>query len=403
MANAEALTEEEIAKQVADEMQAAADARAEETKQNLVVPTPPKEDSLFTVALERGPEGLGLDVDHYRKGATIGYVAPDGVAGKNGEIKVGDMIQAVNGQVCNTYDDVINCIRNSGKTVELTLLRKHVGMLLSSKMHMQVGARCEWEEFTFKLFSNRELSFEKTQPPAYSGQIDVRLALEVRMVDAPNGGASWRSKLRARPIRCAVPIRACCTAGGESCTSASCPVTALTSPAPTAAAATTTDHNHRYSTLSRLLCPSDPATHPCKRPRARPAPRAGCFRTCARPRSSAAGWYKRGETTSAGFKKRYCVLFSSYRLLYFESEACTKRKGAVDLSVAEAVDSVSTSKGHGFEISTPGRTWVFAAEAQDEMLSWMNTLNTMLGDIGSGRSDSKCPTVSPASRRDGPT
>ena len=53
----------------------------------------------------------------------------------------------------------------------------------------------------------------------------------------------------------------------------------------------------------------------------------------------------------------------------------------MDLSVAEAVDSVSTSKGHGFEISTPGRTWVFAAEAQDEMLSWMNTLNTMLGDI----------------------
>ena len=52
------------------------------------------------------------------------------------------------------------------------------------------------------------------------------------------------------------------------------------------------------------------------------------------------------RTTSAGFKKRYCVLFSSYRLLYFESEACTKRKGAVDPSVAEAVDSVSTSKGH---------------------------------------------------------
>ena len=33
------------------------------------------------------------------------------------------------------------------------------------------------------------------------------------------------------------------------------------------------------------------------------------------------GWlYKKGETSSAGFKKRYCVLFSSYRLLYFESE-----------------------------------------------------------------------------------
>ena len=49
------------------------------------------------------------------------------------------------------------------------------------------------------------------------------------------------------------------------------------------------------------------------------------------------GWLlKKGETSSAGFKPRYCVLFSSYRLLYFDSEACTKRKGAVDLSVAIA-------------------------------------------------------------------
>ena len=78
-------------------------------------------------------------------------------------------------------------------------------MLLSSKMHMQVGARCEWEEFTFKLFSNRELSFEKTQPPAYSGQIDVRLALEVRMVDAPNGGGFLEIETASKTysLRCA--------------------------------------------------------------------------------------------------------------------------------------------------------------------------------------------------------
>lgn len=94
------------------------------------------------------------------------------------------------------------------------------------------------------------------------------------------------------------------------------------------------------------------------------------------------GWlYKRGETSSVGFKKRYCVLFSSYRLLYFDSEACTKRKGAVDLSVAESVDLVSTSKGHGFGISTPGRTFVFAAEDPEEQLSWTSSLRTMLDDI----------------------
>jgi len=42
-----------------------------------------------------------------------------------------------------------------------------------------VGAQQQWEEFTFTLYSNRELAFEKTQPPAYTGNIDVRLALEV--------------------------------------------------------------------------------------------------------------------------------------------------------------------------------------------------------------------------------
>ena len=34
-------------------------------------------------------------VDRYRKGATIGYVQPDGVAGKDGRIKVGDVIQVL--------------------------------------------------------------------------------------------------------------------------------------------------------------------------------------------------------------------------------------------------------------------------------------------------------------------
>ena len=38
------------------------------------------------------------------------------------------------------------------------------------------------------------------------------------------------------------------------------------------------------------------------------------------------------------------MLFSSYRLLYFDSEACTKRKGAVDLSVAEAVDALRDAR-----------------------------------------------------------
>ena len=66
-------------------------------------PTSSDKDVRFTVSLWRGDKGLGLDVDHYRKGATIGYVQPDGVAAKDGRIKMGDMIVAVDGEVCRSY------------------------------------------------------------------------------------------------------------------------------------------------------------------------------------------------------------------------------------------------------------------------------------------------------------
>lgn len=253
------VTEEDIEKQVAAERQAASAAAIKS-----VAPEATSEDLLFTVALLRGPEGLGLDVDHYRKGATIGYVAPDGVAGKDGRLKVGDMIQAVNGTKCASYDEVINCIRSSGQTVELTLVRKHISKILESSMSMEVGALRQWEEFTFKLYSNRELSFEKTQPPAYTGEIDVRLALEVRMIDAPNGGGFLEIETASKTY-------------------------VLRSNDQTVL--------HRWRRELYELLPYLRATE------------VKC------------GWlYKRGETSSAGFKKRYCVLFSSYRLLYFDSE-----------------------------------------------------------------------------------
>ena len=319
-ANKEEPTAEQIEAQVAAEQeQAKADAKEEEDSY--------EGDIMVDVELARGPEGLGLDVDHYRKGATIGFIAPDGVAGRDGRLRVGDMIRAVNGTTCATYDEVINAIRASGETVKLTLSRKHVAKLLESSMHMELGASFQrtWEEFTFRLYSNRVLTFDKTQPPVVNGEIDVRLALEVRMVDAPNGGGFLEIETASKTY----VLRS-------------------------------NDSNvlHLWRRELYELLPYLRATE------------VKC------------GWLlKKGETSSAGFKKRYCVLFSSYRLLYFDSEACTKRKGAVDLSVAESVDATSTSKGYGFEISTPGRTWVFAADAADEMTSWMGTLRTMLGDI----------------------
>ncbi|KOO21906.1 myosin family protein with dil domain [Chrysochromulina tobinii] len=273
----------------------------------------------------------------YRKrhlaGATIGFIAPDGVAARDSRLRVGDMIRGVNGVTCGTYDEVINVIRASGATVKLTISRKPVTKLLETNMHMELGASSQrtWDEFTFRLYSNRVLTFEKTEPPVVTGEIDVRLALEVRMVDAPNGGGFLEIETASKTF---------ILRSGD------------------------TDVLNKWRRELYELLPYLRATE------------VKC------------GWLlKKGETSSAGFKPRYCVLFSSYRLLYFDSEACTKRKGAVDLSVAQSVESITTAKGPGFEISTPGRTWVFAACESDakstasETTAWMDTLRTMLGDI----------------------
>lgn len=290
-------------------------------------------DIVVEVELQRGPNGLGLDVDHYRRGATIGFIAPDGVAARDSRLRVGDMIRGVNGVTCGTYDEVINVIRASGDTVKLTISRKPVTKLLETNMHMELGASSQrtWDEFTFRLYSNRVLTFEKTEPPVVTGEIDVRLALEVRMVDAPNGGGFLEIETASKTF---------ILRSGD------------------------TDVLNKWRRELYELLPYLRATE------------VKC------------GWLlKKGETSSAGFKPRYCVLFSSYRLLYFDSEACTKRKGAVDLSVAQSVESITTAKGPGFEISTPGRTWVFAACESDakstasETAAWMDTLRTMLGDI----------------------
>ena len=49
-------------------------------------------------------------------------------------------------------------------------------------MHMELGAAYNrtWEEFTFRLYSNRVLTFEKTNPPVVTGEIDVGLRITER-------------------------------------------------------------------------------------------------------------------------------------------------------------------------------------------------------------------------------
>ena len=87
VANAEALTEEEIAKQVADEMQAAADARAEETKQNLVVPTPPRKIACSRWRWNAARRALDLMSTTTARAPRLATWHPTALRGRTGRLK----------------------------------------------------------------------------------------------------------------------------------------------------------------------------------------------------------------------------------------------------------------------------------------------------------------------------
>jgi hypothetical protein len=147
-----------------------------------------EDDEIVDVQLARSNEGLGLDLDELHDGAcAIGSIVLGSAAERDGRLLVGDRITAVNGTPCSTYDNVINAIRAapSGDAVEFTLSRKRVRQLLEAKLRYKAH---DWEEFTFRLFSNRTCTFESTKPPVVTGEIDVRLASLMLVEEREDGG-----------------------------------------------------------------------------------------------------------------------------------------------------------------------------------------------------------------------
>jgi len=78
------------------------------------------------VELTRGSESLGINIS--KEGEVRIYsITPNGVADRDGRLRVGDVLRAVNGKpwaTHATHDEVIRAIRESGETVALTLSRK---------------------------------------------------------------------------------------------------------------------------------------------------------------------------------------------------------------------------------------------------------------------------------------
>lgn len=71
-------------------------------------------------------------------------------------------------------------------------------------------------------------------------------------------------------------------------------------------------------------------------------------------------------------------------MLYFDDQQCDVCRGAVDLSIASSVVGVDVpTRGHGFEIATPNRVWVFAPSIgdEDELELWIEKISSIISDM----------------------
>ncbi|KAG9395975.1 PH domain [Carpediemonas membranifera] len=95
--------------------------------------------------------------------------------------------------------------------------------------------------------------------------------------------------------------------------------------------------------------------------------------------------FKTSDNGMKNWKKRHCILFSDGVLKYYAAEGDTKPKGVVGIQKAEIVVSNAdeVSKDFCFQVNTGGRLFFFAADTEDEMQGWLETLidlQTALGD-----------------------
>ena len=288
---------------------------------------PPKivrKETEFEVTIERDANGLGIEVDSVGGVAVIGAVAPRGAAARQSATMPGDKIIKVFEFETPTYREAIEGIKGSvGMPLEMTLLRSPLTQLMTSDVEMQLGPKREWTRIRLDLMTNREVKFEKQVPPAYNGLVAMREAVEVRVADNPNGGGSM----------------------------------SIMTP------------NYEYQLRSK----DGPCLHRWQRKLNELFPQLGVT-------VRKEGWLsKRGEGSAANFSKRWCVLDSNYKLHYYKDRASDEEQGNIDLSVAYAASDIK--KGMGFEIATPGRTWVFLADDRDVQAGWMVSLAAMLNDL----------------------
>ena len=113
---------------------------------------------------------LGIAVDLWDGEVTVGAITAHGPADREGTLIQGDIIRAVEGVMCATIEEVTAMVIKGSVNLRLSICRRPVKVVLESEIKMKMPTG-EWEPFSFKLLSNRNIEFGKLSPPQYSGEV----------------------------------------------------------------------------------------------------------------------------------------------------------------------------------------------------------------------------------------
>jgi hypothetical protein len=145
---------------------------------------PVEQEEFFDVTIVRDMVGgtLGIAVDLWDGEVTVGAITAHGPADREGTLIQGDIIRAVEGVMCATIEEVTAMVIKGSVNLRLSICRRPVKVVLESEIKMKMPTG-EWEPFSFKLLSNRNIEFEKLSPPQYSGEIAARLAHSLNLLE----------------------------------------------------------------------------------------------------------------------------------------------------------------------------------------------------------------------------
>ena len=84
--------------------------------------------------------------------------------------------------MCQTIEEVTQMVIKGSLALRLSICRRPVTDVLNSEIKMKMPSG-EWEPFSFRLLSNRNIEFEKLSPPQYAGEIQARVAQSLNLLE----------------------------------------------------------------------------------------------------------------------------------------------------------------------------------------------------------------------------